>query len=74
MKMLFGGSWMRKSVCKLPLIDVLRTVFPFGCYDVGTLFFHPKTTVLGWYTARCTQSRWPIVLKGLWKKQCWIKK
>ena len=38
---------MRKSVGKLPPIDDLRTVFLFGCYDVGTLFFHPKTTVLG---------------------------
>ena len=42
MKMLFGVSWMRKSVGKLPLIDVLRTVFPFGCYDVGTLFSHSE--------------------------------
>ena len=33
---------MRKSVGKLPPIDVLRTVFPFGCYDVGTLFFHSE--------------------------------
>ena len=31
---------MRKSVGKLPPMDVLRTVFPFGYCDVGMLFFH----------------------------------
>ena len=30
------------SVDKLLPIEVLRTAFPFGCCDGGTLFSHPK--------------------------------
>ena len=30
-----------ESVDKLLLIEVLRTAFPFGYCDVGTLFSHP---------------------------------
>ena len=30
------------NVDKLPPIEALRTAFPFGCCDGGTLFFHPE--------------------------------